>query len=100
MLCRVEKCDVLRIGPRPPAFDVMSPKRIQLFSDSDLVVHAKRNPLGLRAIAQGSIIDHDLFWIHISKSGLIRYPRPEEFARASYSILVRISRRTLRSGTR
>src|SRR6202047_2789712 len=51
MLCRVEKRNILRIGSGPSAFDILNPKRIELFSDSNLVLNAERYTLGLRAVA-------------------------------------------------
>src|SRR5271165_3888409 len=79
---RVEESDVFWVGSRPSTLDIVNPKRIQLFSDTNLVVDAERNALSLRAVSQGRIIDHDLIRIHTS--GLIRYLSIEEFARRSY----------------
>src|ERR1700747_3768262 len=61
---RVEKSDVFWVGARPAALDVVNPKSIQLFSDTNLVVNAERNALSLRTVSQGRIIDNDLIRIH------------------------------------
>src|SRR5437667_3086523 len=38
----------------------MNPKRIESFSDAELVDHRKTDPFALTAIAQGGIVDLDL----------------------------------------
>src|ERR1700720_1566003 len=75
MFCRIEKRNILRIGSGPSALDILNPERIELFSDSNLVLNAERYTLGLRAVSQGCIIDHDLLRIHISRTDSVSQHR-------------------------
>src|SRR5580704_19528331 len=75
MFGRIEKRNILRIGSGPPALDILNPERIELFSDSNFVLHTERNTLGLRAVSQGCIIDHDLLRIHISRTDSVSQRR-------------------------
>src|SRR3984957_17315075 len=71
----VEEGDILWVGSWPSALDILNPEGIELFRDSHFVVHAKRNALGLRAVSQGRIIDHDLLRIHISRTDWVSQRR-------------------------
>ena len=47
---------ILRIGTRPSALDVMDAQFIEFLGDLDLVLHCKRDPLGLGTVAQCRIV--------------------------------------------
>ena len=64
-----KELDVLGIGPRPAAFDVMNPERVELLGDAQLVHHRKVDAFALAAVAQGRIVDFDF--------GFHKHPRQE-----------------------
>ena len=58
-----EEIHVLRVRPRPAAFDVMHAERIEPLGDADLVRARKRDAFALRAVAQRRVVDGD-FPVH------------------------------------
>ena len=55
-----EEFHVLRITPRPAAFNVMNPERIELLGDAQFVHRGEIDAFALRTIAQGRVIDFHL----------------------------------------
>ncbi len=55
----VKKLDVLGVGTRPAALDVMDAEGIKLFRDTQLIQHGKIDAFTLAAIAQGRIVNFD-----------------------------------------
>ncbi len=65
-----KELDVLGIGPRPAALDVMNPERVELLGDAQLVHHRKVDAFALTAVAQGRIVYLDFgFHKHLRQSG-------------------------------
>ncbi len=65
-----EKFDVLGIGPRPAALDVMNPEGIEFLGDPELINYRKIDACALAAIAQGRIVYFDFrFHDYRRKSG-------------------------------
>ena len=56
----VKKLDVLGIGPRPAALNVMDAERIKLRGNAQLIHHGKVDAFALTAVAQGRIVDFDV----------------------------------------
>src|SRR5258708_18970341 len=83
-----KKLDVLWVGTRPSPFNVMNPESVEFFRDPNLVLHAERDAFCLRTVAQGCIVNADLFGIH--KAGNLRYPRPSRFAKGFGVLKMRI----------
>ena len=52
-----EELGVLRIGAGPAAFDEADPEIVEVARDRQLVGNGKREPLLLRAVAQGGVVD-------------------------------------------
>jgi hypothetical protein len=51
-----EKLRVLRIAPRPTAFDVVDSELIELFRHANFIEHRERNSCALRSVAEGCIV--------------------------------------------
>ena len=58
-LDHLEKFDVLGVGARPPALDIVRAQFVQLLRNANLVFHRERDILGLGAIPQRRIVDFD-----------------------------------------
>src|SRR2546428_3312105 len=71
-LDHAEEVYVLRIGPGPPAFDEVGAQFVQLLGDHDLVLGRERDVLGLRAVAQGGVVDFD--WARVVRFHLTLSP--------------------------
>ena len=56
----LEELDVLGIGARPAAFDVVHAERVEALGDAQLVRDGERDALALRAVAQRRVVDFDL----------------------------------------
>ena len=50
-----EELDVLRVRPRPAAFDVVHTEEVELLGDAQLVVDGGRHALDLETVAQGRV---------------------------------------------
>ena len=62
-----KELDVLGIGPRPAALDVMNPERVEPLGDAQLVHHREVDAFTLAAVAQSRIV-----YFHF---GFHKYPR-------------------------
>src|SRR5690606_19341514 len=56
---RLEEARVLRVRPRPAAFDVVDAEGVQPLRDGDLVGAGQVHVLPLRAVTQGGVVDLD-----------------------------------------
>ena len=54
-----EELDVLRVGARPAALDVVHAEEVELLGDAQLVVDGRRDALDLQAVAQRGVEDLD-----------------------------------------
>ena len=82
----LEKSDVLGIGARPAALDVVDPQFVELLGDADLVLDQKGDILGLGSVPQGGIVEldqtHRSFLPHRARAitrialGHTRFPSP------------------------
>ena len=54
-----EELDVLRVGARPAALDVVHAERVELLGDAQLVLDRGRDALDLQAVAEGRVEDLD-----------------------------------------
>jgi len=54
-----KKLDILGVGPRPAAFNVVHPESVQSLGNAELVHDGKVHAFALAAIAQGRIVDLD-----------------------------------------
>src|SRR5690606_16555085 len=64
-----EELHVLGIAARPAAFNVLDPKRIELFGDAEFVHGREIDAFALRTVAQGRVVDFDLgFHKHTAKA--------------------------------
>jgi hypothetical protein len=54
-----EERHVLRVGEREAALDVVHAEVVQFPGDQQLVLERKVEPLALRAVAQGRVVDLD-----------------------------------------
>ena len=54
-----EELDVLGVGARPSAFDVVHAEVVELLGDAQLVLDRRRHALDLEAVAQGGVEDLD-----------------------------------------
>src|SRR5580704_10729268 len=68
MLGLLEKFDVLWIGPRPAALNVMDAEGIEFFGNTQLIQDGKVDAFALAAVAQGRIVYFD-FGFHNSAAG-------------------------------
>ena len=75
-----EELDVLGVGARPPALDVLHAEEVELLGDAQLVLDGGRHPLDLQAVAQGGVEDLDvpaglgrtgslMMWLLLSRTG-------------------------------
>ena len=74
-----EELDVLRVGARPAAFDVVHAEEVELLGDAQLVLHCRRDTLDLEAVAERGVehlnrLNHDVAPVRPA-------PRTEEAAR-------------------
>ena len=60
----LEELQVLRIGTRPAALDVMNPELIEPLRDPQLVGEREIDALALGTIPERGVVDFDLFWLH------------------------------------
>ena len=65
----LEKLDVLGIGTRPAAFNVMNPESVELVGNAEFVCDREIDAFALTAIAQGRIVDFDFGFHCFRKSG-------------------------------
>src|SRR5207244_3709111 len=54
-----EQLVVLGVGARPTRLDVVHPEPVELLGDAQLVLDGQRDPLELRPVPQGRVIDLD-----------------------------------------
>jgi hypothetical protein len=55
-----EELDVLRVGARPAALDIVHPQFVELLRHADLVVHGEADVLRLRPVAQSRVVDFQM----------------------------------------
>ena len=55
-----KKLAVLGVGPRKAAFDVVHAVGVETLGDAELVFGGERDALGLRAVAQGRVVQGEL----------------------------------------
>ena len=55
-----EELDVLRVGARPPALDVVHAEHVELLGDAQLVLDGRRDALDLQPVAQRGVEDLDV----------------------------------------
>ena len=60
----LEELQVLRIGARPAALDVMNPELIEPLRDPQLVGEREIDALALGTIPERGVVDFDLLWLH------------------------------------
>lgn len=60
----LEELQVLRIGTRPAALDVMNPELIEPLRDPQLVGEREIDALALGTIPERGVVDFDLLWLH------------------------------------
>src|ERR1700692_3371108 len=63
LLDLLEKRGVKLLGARPSALNVVEAKLIEALGNSDLVLDSQRDVLGLASIAQGRVVNLDMFCI-------------------------------------
>src|SRR6266508_3602173 len=59
VLHALKEAQVLGVGARPAAFDIVDAERIEALRDADLVLHGEGHTFSLGAIAEGRIVDLD-----------------------------------------
>src|SRR5690606_11413937 len=57
----LEELGVLRVGAGIAAFDVVDTKGIQLLDDEELLLERERQPFHAKAVAEGSVVQEDVF---------------------------------------
>src|SRR5260370_28260449 len=72
-----EKRGVALVGARPSALDVIEAKPVEAFSNRDLVFDSQRDVLGLASVAQGRVINLDMFCIRHRAQTLSTAPELE-----------------------
>jgi hypothetical protein len=70
-----EELDVFGVRSGPAALDVMHPERVEPLGDAELVRHREIDAFALRTVAQGRVIDFDLWFHVISPKNGGQYPR-------------------------
>ena len=60
----LEELQVLRIGTRPAALDIMNPELIEPLRDPQLVGEREIDALALGTIPERGVVDFDLLWLH------------------------------------